>query len=169
MNKKGDIPTLFFIIVGIFVVGMIIFTITHFTRQLYSGIDNVFDRNTRYNNSEAHLALNRVETFERSIWDYVFLAFAIGYVLTLALLSYSTRVNNVFFWLFTVASLFGLFLGVVLSNTWSSYANNPEFATTLVTFPITNAILGNFYPIFVTMMIAMFLVMLFGKFGGGDE
>lgn len=169
MNKKGDIPTLLFVIVALFAIGVIVFTISHFTRSLYGQLDSVLDNSELYNNSEAHQALNRAETFERSIWDYVFLAFAIGYILMLALFAYSTRINNVFFWLFTLCSLFGLFIGVVLSNTWEAYSSSPEFATTLATFPITNAILGHFYPIFVTAMIALFLVMLFGKFGGGDD
>lgn len=54
-------------------------------------------------------------------------------------------------------------MGVMLSNIWQEAAADPEFAVTLTRFPITNAILGSYFPLIVTGIIVLAMLFIFGK------
>jgi RsiW-degrading membrane proteinase PrsW (M82 family) len=116
---------------------------------------------------EAAETLGDIQRFEQSGWDYAFLGIFIGYVLAIFVLSYSTPVNPIFFWIAILMCLFGLFIGVMLSNTWMQMTEQPEFVDTYARFPITTLILGSYYPTVITFISIMGLVLLFSKPGGG--
>jgi hypothetical protein len=170
-NRKGDLPSIMFTIVSLFVVGFLIFIITHVSLQFYGGFSDYFESDNNLNNSEAHLAIEKISAAQESIWDWVFLAIVVGYVSSLAVLSFLTRINIIFLPFYIIGSLFGLFMGVALSNTWAEMASSSEFVVTLTYFPITNFILGNFFPIFITVIMILSMVLLFGKVisSGGES
>lgn len=97
------------------------------------------------------------------MWDYFFLAIVFAYTLSLMVLAFTTPTNPWLFAIFTILSSIGLFVGVALSNAWQKFAEADAMATTIARFPITDLILGNFYPIFVTIIFTAVMVMLFGK------
>lgn len=163
MNTKGDIPSILFAIIAIFIVGVLFFFVNHFDNQLFTEFEEYMNDSTTYNNSVAQEAVVDIRDAENSIYDYAFLIVFLGYFLALALTGYSTRISPLFFWIYGVITLVGLGLGVILSNTWQQMAGNAEFTTTLARFPITNAILGTYYPVVVTGMIAIVMALLFGK------
>jgi len=168
-DKHGDIPSLLFVIVSVFVAGIFIFIIGHLSFELYSGFDNYLG--DKYNNSEAHELMQTTIDREtpRSLWDYVFLAIAMGYVLMMGILGFSTRVSPVFYFIYAFAAMFSFAVGVVLSNFWQTMVLNPDMAVTALRFPITNLILGNFFPLFITVTIFLTMILLFGKYFGGDS
>jgi hypothetical protein len=168
-NKRGDIPSLFYAIVMIFVAAIVLFVLSHLFMGVYGGIDSFLESQTLFNQSEARDTLQKVEDFERSAWDYVFLAIMIGYIIMMGVLAFSTRISPIFYFIYGIAAIFSFGIGVVLSNTWQTIAANPEFAETIIRFPITNAIMGNFFPIFITVIVLMTMILLFGKFVGGGE
>lgn len=164
MNRKGDIPTILYVTVAIFIIGIILFFGSHLNNQLYNSLDNYFGNSATYNDSEARDALQSIQTKENNLYDYVFLIVVIfGYVPATALSAYATRISPLFFWIYGVLSLVGLATGVMLSNAWQTAVANPEFATTLTRFPITNLLLGSYYPTFVTGLIVLTMIFLFGK------
>jgi len=170
MKKKGDIPSILFAIIIIFVAGVILLVMSNLTSQIYQGFDDYFD-NSKYNGTEAHQALNTVQEYEESMWDYVFLAIVIGYVLMLIILGFSTQISAVFYFIYGIVAMIGLFVGVALSNTWEKMVETDALSGTVARFPITDAILNNFYPLFITVVIVITMIMLFGKsfLPGGEE
>ena len=169
MNKKGDIVSIIFAVVAIFIIGILFFFMNHVTDTLYTQFDDYFNESTSYNDTEAHQALQQIHGVENSIWDYAFVAIFLGYMLALALTAYSTRISAVFYWIYGLLSMVVLGLGVILSNIWQSASATPEFAETITRFPITDAILGSYYPTFITAMIIIGMIILFGKGQGGIE
>lgn len=164
-DKRGDLPSLFFAIVSIFIAAIVLFVFSHLFFNFYGEIDNILETTGegRYNNSEAHEFIERVEDIERSIWDYVFLAIAIGYVMMLGVLAFSTRISPIFYWIYGLASIFGLAMGVIFANFWDLLSQRSDMADTIARFPITDAIMGTFFPIYISVIIVLTIILLFGK------
>ena len=170
MNRKGDIPSILYAIIAIFVVGILLLFLNHVTPQIYDSLDDYLATSDNYNTSEIRKPLADINAIEHSsIWDYVFLAVVFGYFGALAFAGYSTRISPLFFWFYGIAAIVGLILAVMLANAWQEIAANPEFAETITRFPIANTLLGSYYPIFVTVMIVIVMILLFGKFPGSEK
>lgn len=164
MNKKGDIPSILLIIVSLAIVGLIIFFISHVSDDFYSAFDNYFENSSAgLNDSTAHETLQKIQATNRSVWDFAFLGIVMGYFLALMLTMFSTRISPVFYWIYALVAIVGLVLATILSNIWQGAVENPEFAVTITRFPMMNTILGTYYPIFITVVIVLAMVLLFGK------
>ena len=81
----------------------------------------------------------------------------------MVLLSFATRINIAFYWIFAIVGVVVLIVGVVLSNVWQEMASQTEFATTITYFPITNAILGSYFPMIIVAILFITMIVLFGK------
>ncbi len=175
MNKKGtDIPSILFTIITIFAIGIMIVFISFLALTIYEKLNTVLNDNPDIASDFSNETLTKVIAFEQDQWDYFFLAIVIAYVISMTVLSFTTPTNPWLFAIFVVFSSIGLFIGVVLSNTWQAFAATDILAPTIERFPITDLLLGNFYPLFVTMMIVLVMIMLFGKrfvgnLGGGER
>lgn len=169
LNSKGDIQSMFYVIVVLGVIAFILFFFSHFFYQLYGELDDYLGENVEYNNTEAQQAIESIMTVEQSVWDYAFLALAIGYVLLIALFSFTQQTNPVFYWISVVLSVIGLFLGVVVGYVWQGLAAEPELADTVARFPIMNTLLGSYYPTFVVFIIVLGLILLYAKPQGGGQ
>ena len=168
INKKGDIPSLFYAIVAIAAIGILFLIITTITNRTYSELGSILDKNG-YNNSEADIALGKAQAAQaQNIWDYAFLGIAIAYIISMMLLAYRTPTSIVFMIIYIAAASFSFIIGVLLSNAWQTAALNPQLAETIVQFPITNLLLGNFFLVYITIIIGTTIVMLFGKYGGDN-
>jgi len=168
-NKKGQAETIILTIVTIFIIGIIVFFMNHFNETFYSAMADTFEDNDKLNNTEAHQALETFRDVERSsMWDFAFFIMFIGLMIQMMVFSFASRSNIAFFWIFIIVGVIALMLGVMLSNIWQGIAENPEFATTILRFPITNVLLGSYFPIVVTGFIFIFMIVLFGKFPGQD-
>lgn len=165
LNKKGDIPSMFFAIAVIGAIGIFLFFFNHMFNAFYDEFDDYFDQ-AGYNNTEVDDAIGTIQTTENGLWDYVFLAVALMYILFLALIGFSTRISAFFFWVYGLMAVIGLFIATALSNTWQEMATQPELAATVARFPITNALLGTYFPTFILAGIVIMMILLFGKFGG---
>lgn len=161
-NRKGDIPSIIYVIVMIFALGIILVVFSNLFYSIYGELDD-YMTNSEYNGTTAHETLKQVEDYERSMWDYVFLSITLGYVLMLIILGFSTQVSAVFYFIYGLVAMIGLFVGVALSNAWEKLAETPAMTSTIARFPITDALLNNFYPLFITVVIVITMIMLFGK------
>lgn len=168
--KKGQAISLILLVITLFVVGIIIFFMNHLNKAVYDEFDEYFEANVELNQSEAHLATQRLlEVESGSIWDYAFLAIFFGMLIQMFLFSFASRTNVAFFWVFVILGMIILTIGTALSNIWQEMSVEPEFAETILRFPITNIILGTYYPTIITGVIFLSLIILFGKFPGGQE
>ena len=171
-NKKGDIPSLIYAISVLFAIGVILFFFSHIFGSFYTEFDNYFAEQERYNNTEVHDTIKEIESVEKDsrIWDYGFLAFYVSYILILGFTAFSTRISPIFYWVYVIVAMLGLFLGTMLSNMWQEIAIQPTFVETITRFPITNALLGTYYPTAVTVLIVIFIILIFGKpLSGGEQ
>ena len=169
-KKKGQVESIIFIVINLVIIGIILFFFNHMNKQVYDKFDKYMNDSAKYNNTEAHQALRDIQGVEGSnIWDWVFLAVFIGMNIQMIILSFASRQNLAFFWIFVIIGIVILILGIALSNIWQEMVNNPEFATTLLRFPITNTILGDYFPTILTGIFFLFLIIIFGKFPGAGK
>lgn len=165
INNKGQVQTFIFVIASIFAVAVILFFFNHLFDTIYTEFDNYLG-DSEYNDSEAHQALQTYQIATNSAWDYAFLGITIGYLLLLIITAFSTRISVVFYWIYILFSLVGFLVGILLSNTWQAISSEPVFAETLARFPITDLLLGTYFPTFMILILSIFLIVLFGKPGG---
>ena len=141
----------------------------HVNEKLYSALDVSFEANPTLNNTEAHQVVKDLDDVEKGgIWDFAFLAIFIGMLIQMMIFSFASRTNIAFFWIFVIVALIALMVGVMLSNIWQSVAESTEFVSTVARFPITNALLGSYFPLVVTAFIFLLMIVLFGKFPGQE-
>jgi len=163
MNKKAQFETKLFAIILIFIIGVLFLFLNHMNNQIYDSLDEYFNDTEDYNESEARTTLGKIQTADNSVWDWAFLAIFIGFIIQIVLFSFATRINIAFFWLMVIIDIPILIVGVVLSNVWQEVASNPEFATTILRFPLTNLILGTYYPMGIVFIMFITMIVLFGK------
>lgn len=168
-NKKGQVVSMILAVITIFIIGIILLFMNRLNSEVYGSLDSYLE-DSDYNNTEAHQTLQDIEGVENSnIWDYAFLAIFFGVMIQMLLFSFASRQNVAFFWVFVILAIVVLIIGVALSNIWQEIAANPEFATTIARFPITNNILGTYYPTIVTAITFLGMIILFGKFPGQQQ
>lgn len=167
MNKKADFASLVYIVIFIFIIGVVFFFVSKLTNEIFSELE--VNINSSYSNTEAISALQDIKSSNQSAWDYAFLGIFLGSLIAVGIMAYSVRISPVFYWIYGLMSLFILGLGVILSNIWQDLAAEPDFATTLSQFPITNTLLGSYYPLAVVAIIMIMMIILFGKPPGTNE
>jgi hypothetical protein len=162
-NKKAQFESMLLAVVLIVIVGIILFFMNHVNDQLYSSLDDYFNSTSDFNESEARDAVQTIQTVDNAVWDFAFLAIFIGLMLQMLLLSFATRINVAFFWIFVVLGVIIVIVGVILSNMWMEIVIQPEFAETILRFPITNALLGTYFPTVIVTILFLGMIILFGK------
>lgn len=169
-NKKGQIESVLLAVITIFIIGIIILFMNHLNKQVYSSLDDYLKENPKYNDTEAQHLTEKFDDIEGSrIWDYSFLAIFVGILIQMLIFSFASRVNIAFFWIFILMGIVILLVGTVLSSIWQEMSQNPVFSETIERFVITNAILGTYYPTIVTAILFLAMIVLFGKFPGGEQ
>lgn len=161
-NKKGDLASMIFIVVFLFLIGTIFLFITHLNNEIFTEINQSIidvDLNTTYTTA----VIDKTVTSNNSVWDYAFLGVFMGCLIAIGLSAYAIRISPVFYWIYGIMSLVVLAAGVMLSNVWQDLASDSAFTVTITRFPITNALLGTYYPLAVTAIIIIMIGILFGK------
>ena len=169
MNKKGQVTSIILVVVTLFIIGIILLFMNKFNEQIYSELEEYLE-DSEYNQSEAHQAAEDLQEIEQSrIWDYVFLAVFIGMLIQMLIFSFATKTNIAFFWIFVILGIVILIVGVVISNIWQETVANPAFTETVARFPITDAILGTYFPTVIVAILFLGMIILFGKFPGRED
>lgn len=170
MNKKAQIAGVILAIVTLFIVAIILIFTNTLDKQIYDKFDKYMNESTSYNNTEAHQVVRDLQKVEGSkIWDWVFLAVFIGMFIQMIVLAFASRTNVLFFWIYVILAMIILIVGTILSNIWQEVAVQPAFAESILRFPITNTILGSYYPTIITGFIFLGMIFIFGKFPGQTE
>ncbi len=160
-SKRGDFASIIFAVTLLFVIGIVFFFVNHLNQEIFTAMED--DLNDTYSDAEAMKALSSWKESDQSIWDYAFLGIFLGVLMALGLTAYAIRISPVFYWIYGFLSLFVLVAGVVLSNMWQRAVAIPEFTTTLTRFPITDALLGSYYPLIVVVIVIISMIIIFGK------
>ena len=165
MHRRGDITSLLFAVIVLFIVGVLFFFGNHVNNAFMDKLDETLE--PTYANTTALSVLADIQDVENSVWDYAFLAIMFGLFLSLVLTAFATRISVAFYWIYGILSMIVLLTGVILSNMWQEIASNSEFVTTVARFPITDAVLGSYYPMVAAGMIFLLMIILFGKMPEG--
>lgn len=169
-SKKAQLGSILIVIISLFIVGIVLFFMNHLNEKIYTSLDEYMEDTPDLNQTEAHQTVEKLQSIEQShIWDYVFLAIFIGLMIQMLILSFATKINIAFFWIFILIGIIILVVGVMLSNIWQETASNPEFALTITRFPITNALLGTYFPTVIVAILFLGMIVLFGKFPGREQ
>lgn len=162
-GKKGDIESIIYIVLFLAIAGILVFLVSHINNEFFTAFEDHLNE-SEYNNTEAQFAAQTFKEKNQSqLWDYAFLGIFFGSLIAIGLSAYAVKISPIFYWVYGMLSLMVLALGTILSNFWQDIAADPEFATTITYFPITNAILGTYYPMVVTFVIVIAMVILFAK------
>ena len=163
-NKRAQFESTLLAIISLFILAVVIFFFNHMNKQIYDKFDGYFNTSETFNNTVAHETLRDIQEVEGSnIWDWAFLAIFIGIIVQIVMFSFATRINIAFYWLMVLIDIPILIVGVVLSNIWQALVANGEFAVTILRFPITNLLLGSYFPILIVILIFIASIVLFGK------
>ena len=166
-DKRGQFLSILLVVVTIVIIGIIIFFFNHMNAKIYDSLDKYLEGKTKYNNTEAQQTAEKLSGLETSrMWDWVFFAIFIGLVIQMLFFSFASKTNVAFFWIFVIMGIIILIVGVSLSNIWQDTVAQAEFATTIARFPITNAILGTYFPTIIVGVLFLGIIILFGKFPG---
>lgn len=170
-NKKGaDIPSVIFIVVALLAIGVLFLFTNNLTHEIYNEFGDAIEDMPNYdNNTEAVKAIRSIDSQNEVVWDYAFLFIAIFSLFALGILAFSTRISPIFYWIYGVLGLLLFFIAIIMSNIWQEMAASEAFSTTITNFPITNTLLGTYYPTLVLGALIMGMILLFGKFGGNNE
>lgn len=166
MNRKAQFESKLLAIIMLFIIGVFLIFFNYLSNHIYSSLDDYFNKSTKYSNSYAQEAVTDIQRIDNSAWDYAFVAIFIGLCLQIILLSFATPTNMAFYWIMVLIDIPVLIVGVVLSNIWQEIAADPNFATEIARFPMTNTILGSYYPMIIVAIIFIAGVILYGKRGG---
>lgn len=162
-NKKGDIESIIYIVIFLAIVAIVLLLITNVNTDLFTQLEQNLN-DSGYSGTEAMTRTTEFKEVTQSrVWDYAFLGIFFGCLIAIGLSAYAVRISPVFYWIYGLLSLFVLGVGVILSNFWQELAGDPEFATTITQFPIMNSLLGTYYPVVVTAIIVIAMIILFGK------
>lgn len=169
-SKKAQLGSILIVIISLFIIGIILLFMNHLNEKVYTKFDEYMEDSPDLNQSEAHQTIEKLQAIEQShIWDWVFLAIFIGLMIQMLILSFATKINIAFFWIFILIGIVILIVGVMLSNIWQEMAANAEFVVTMARFPIANVILGTYFPTVVVAVLFLGMIVLFGKFPGGER
>jgi len=163
MNTKAQFQSIIVVIVTIFIIGVILVFFNRLNNELYGSLDEYFNSSEKFNQTEAHLVVQDIKNIENSVWDYAFLAIFVGFIIQIVLFSFATRINTAFYWLMVIIDIPALIIGVALSGIWQEMATNPEMVESIARFPITNTLLGTYYPIAIVAIMFISAIILFGK------
>lgn len=169
MNKKGDIASLIYLVIVLFLIGFVFIFGNTLTHKLTTQMEATFNSSTAFNESSAIPALQKIRTTDDLIWDWAFLALYVGSIAGLAVSAFSTRISVIFYWFYGIMSLGVLLIGVMLSNAWQAAVATDVLSESVTRFPITNFLLGSYAPLAVTAMIMITMILLFGKTPDGVQ
>jgi hypothetical protein len=165
-DKKGLFLSLLVIIVIIFVFAVVSVIATFMWNQFNSGIQSL-DSSVADNSTKQQIDnLGTKIGYLDKIFTFLFIALFIGYVIT----AFTLPVEGYWYFVIFAGSLFILtFIGMILSNTWAVFIENPLLSLTAGEMGFTGFILTSL-PYF-TFFIGLFGGVIFymrAKQGGGN-
>jgi len=162
-GKRAQFESILLAVITIFILGIILFFFNHVNDKLYTSLDEYFEDSESLKGSYAQNVTQDIQEVDNAAWDWAFLAIFIGLIINMLFFSFATRINVAFYWVFALLGIVILIVGVVMSNIWQEMVINPEFSETVLRFPITNMLIGSYFPTIVVAILFITMIVLFGK------
>lgn len=165
-NKRGSVQDILLIGILMFALGLGIFLFYFVQHSIITPLVNnpIISSSVATNES-----LTYMETNVGSKFDYLVFGTFIALLLGLLLTSWFIGGHPIFIFIYFLVIGVGVFIMVVLSDTWEAITTSNYFVDTLKHFPLTNHLLTNL-PIYLAIIGALALVILFAKpYMAGDN
>ena len=140
----------------LFVVGILLFVSSKITKQMNNAFLDIEEINATA--GEEIRSVNNVV----NMYDYLFFAFFIGFFMAIIITGWFIGGNPFFMAIYFFIVVFLVMLAAIVSYVWDNFAQTPSFATTLLSFPITNHILNHF-AVYIAIISLAGLLVMFGK------
>jgi len=161
-NKKG-------VIEGVFVFAVIMVTLAIFIlliAKVVPSITNEFRKTAINNSAEARTALSWSDKIVGRL-DTVFMIIFIGLIMGILISSYFISTNKIFIPIYIILFGFTIIVGVILHNMYEAFKTSSDLATSSATYPMMNAIIGNYVIVLIVVGI-LSMILMFGKPSGGS-
>ena len=162
MNKKGDVFQIFFIMIILFCIALIglLFGVLAYRFSGALGESSLFN--------DAPLAQSANELTKTMSWsvgeEFIFFFF-FGANIALIIAAARTRFSPVVIFLFILLVLMAILVASGFVNIYSTFADEPSIADYTVHKTITNLIFSKYFPIMISIISAIILVIMYGKSG----
>ena len=170
IKKGADIPSVIFIVIVLLAIGILFVFTNNLSQEIFDEFGNRIEAMPQYDeNTTAVTAIRSIEDQNTRVWDYSFLFISLFFLFALGILAFSTRISPIFYWAYGVLGMLLFTIAIIMSNMWQEFIAADALSSTAANFPITNAILGTYYPSLVLGAIILGMILLFGKSPGGEQ
>ena len=99
------------------------------------------------------------------ILDYAFLALVVGMIIFIILMSFKFQAHPAFYFIFLLFIVIMIVISVAMSNAYEKVENASILNESVLAFPITSHIMGNF-PIYIAIIGFISLIVIYAKSRG---
>lgn len=158
MDKKGVISDFPFIVVMLFVMGIIIL----FTHNIYTELNDSIDQSGVFDgsNTSQEILVNGQTTING--FDFIFVMVFVLLGLGLLVSAFLLDTHPIFFFIILIMMVFLVIVVALLTNTFEDVSGDAALANSTATFPMTTYMVSHF-PVFAVIIIFMSAIVFYGK------
>jgi len=163
MNKKGDVGDFIHLIVAVFMIGLMFFV----GGTVWSSFKTSIENNVDIMDAENVNMSEQIDTMDTpiNILDPLFALFFFGFFLALLVSVFYLDTHPGFIVFGILMFIIILFVGMVMSDVFSTAASTPELSDSMTIYPITYHIVSNL-PIYLLVMGLIFFILLYSTRSG---
>lgn len=158
-NKKGDIQSIYVMILVLFIIGVIAIVFVKAFRDATAELKATEDLNE---SASAMTAIKVAEERSLPLLDYLFLAVFIGMTLGVIISSIYIDVHSAFIVVFILGWIITIVVGAILANAYVEVTDESEIATVATEFTFTEIVMEKL-PIIVFVIGIIVMIVLYGK------
>ncbi len=157
-NKKGDVGDFMYLIIAVFLIGLMFFVGGKVWTEFK---ENIEDNEDIMDNNVVNMS-NEITQLDRSfnILDPLFAVFFFGFYLALLVSVFYIDSHPGFMVFGILLFLIVIFIGMVMSDAWSTIASSPQLSDEQTNFPITYHLMSNL-PVYLVIMGFIFFILLY--------
>ena len=158
MNRKASVQDIIFAIVIFFALAIGFLIIHKVVGEVSTQLINTTVINE---SSDAVSAIQGGVTISNRL-DYILMMVFIGFILAIIVTGWLIGGHPLFMVLYFIILVIGVAISAILSYVWEQVVSQPAFTTTVLSFPIANAILENL-PVYATIISFIGIIVMFAK------
>jgi len=158
MNKRGDFTTI--IIMVALILGLAIGSIIFY--KVFNDISDQLKEVPNFSNNTID-TINTAQTSAPKLLDFFVFFVLISFFIGLIIASIYIDVNPAVVIAFIIALIIAVLLAGQVSNVWESFTGQEQLVSSASEFPLTNMILGSYFPVIILVIGVIVIVILYGK------
>lgn len=160
MNNKGSIADILWLILIVFIGGILFFTVDY----VYNEYETKWINTTAVNETpNAISVVEDVGDHLDSRLDWIVFIFLVGGTLAIIITAWLVGGHAILTWIYFIMLVILVAVSSVFSHVWGVFSTKTIFGTLATTnFPITNFILNNF-PMYIAIVGFLGMIIIFAK------